>query len=464
MRRIHIPSRFVLPFVLMLGACMPGASEMPTRAIMASTPQSALPPMKSFSTPRPERPVRSNRDIARDFMELSFQLESGRQLPVLTRFEAPISVRVTGKPPASLAPDLNRLLHRLRTEAGLRIDQISQGEANITIQAVPRSAIRAALPQAACFVVPNISDISEYRAAKRSAKTNWALLGERRKLAVFLPNDAAPQEVRDCLHEEVAQALGPLNDLYRLPDSVFNDDNVHTVLTGFDMMILRAYYAPELRNGMSYNEVAARLPAVLARINPAGEHVSPMAISRTPREWIRAIQTALGPGANPIQRRTAGAEALRIAQAMGWTDHRRAFSHYAMGRLALANDPNGAQEQFILAERYYAQTPGTNLHRAYVASQLAAYALIHGRGEDALRLIGPYQNVAARHENAALLSTLMLLRAEALELEGRVSEGRTVRLDSLGWARYGFGADWAVRAKLREIGSLSPLKGKRGAL
>jgi hypothetical protein len=52
---------------------------------------------------------------------------------------------------------------------------------------------------------------------------------------------------------------------------------------------------------------------------------------------------------------------------------------------------------------------------------------------------------------------MMMLRAEALELTGR-----TVRLDSLGWARYGFGADWAVRAKLREIGSLNPLKGRRG--
>ena len=55
---------------------------------------------------------------------------------------------------------------------------------------------------------------------------------ERQRVAVFLPADAAPQELRDCLHEEIAQALGPLNDLYRLPDSIFNDDNVHTVLTG----------------------------------------------------------------------------------------------------------------------------------------------------------------------------------------------------------------------------------------
>jgi hypothetical protein len=60
------------------------------------------------------------------------------------------------------------------------------------------------------------------------------------------------------------------------------------------------------------------------------------------------------------------------------------------------------------------------------------------------------------------LATLMMLRAEALDLSGRVSEAQAVRLDSLGWARYGYGADWAVRAKLREVGALSPLKGPNG--
>ncbi|HCI98083.1 MAG TPA: ATP-dependent transcriptional regulator, partial [Sulfitobacter sp.] len=53
---------------------------------------------------------------------------------------------------------------------------------------------------------------------------------------------------------------------------------------------------------------------------------------------------------------------------------------------------------------------------------------------------------------------LLLLRAEALELENRAAEAQAVRVDSLGWARYGFGSDWAVRAKMREIASLNPLK------
>ena len=74
------------------------------------------------------------------------------------------------------------------------------------------------------------------------------------------------------------------------------------------------------------------------------------------------------------------------------------------------------------------------------------------------RLIAPHIDTARRRENAALLSTLLLLRAEALELENRAAEAQAVRLDSLGWARYGFGSDWAVRAKMREIASLNPLK------
>lgn len=449
--------RLILPLCLLLGACVPGTSgDVASRAAMPEL--SAMPGIKTFAVPRPDRPGRANRDIARDFLDLSMKLESGRDLPILTRFETPITVQVTGTPPPTLQTDLNRLLHRLRSEAGIDIRQVN-GPANITIQAVSRADIRRELPQAACFVVPNISDISEYRSAKRSRTTAWSALETRRKAAVFLPNDTSPQEVRDCLHEELAQALGPLNDLYRLPDSVFNDDNVHTVLTGFDMLILRTYYAPELQSGMSRRAVEARLPAILARLNPAGEHIAPRPASTTPRVWTRAIQAALGPGTNHPQRRAAAEKALSVAETVGWTDHRRAFSHYAVGRIVQNTDPALAQNHFAAADAYYRRSPDTMLHRAHAVAQLAAYAITQGRGADALALLGPQIAVAEQHENAALLAQLLMMRAEALELSGRASEARQVRLDSLGWARYGYGADWAVRAKLREISGLNPLKG-----
>jgi len=54
-------------------------------------------------------------------MDLSFSLESGSKLPVFTRFEVPISVRLTGNVPQSLPSELNRLIHRLKDETKLEI-------------------------------------------------------------------------------------------------------------------------------------------------------------------------------------------------------------------------------------------------------------------------------------------------------------------------------------------------------
>lgn len=449
---------FLIALMLLVAACTPAPDNaVVSRAAVDAVP-SSLPAMKNFATHYPQAVPRSNNDLSLDFIELAFRMESGKDLRIFTRFEGPVTIRVTGAPPATLGPDLGRLISRLRSEARIDISPTTSPDANITIEAVSRSKIRQVLPQAACFVAPNVSSINEYKKARRTAQTNWSLMTTRKHVAIFVPNDASPQEVRDCLHEEVAQALGPLNDLYRLPDSVFNDDNVHTVLTGFDMMILRAYYDPALRSGMSRGQVANTLPGILARINPRGTAAKARYVTRTPQEWNNAVQGALGPGRSDGQRQDAAYSAIKIAQSLGWQDHRRAFAHYAMGRALQSGDQEAAHKQYELADLYYSHNPGTDLHRAYVATQLGAYSITQGNGAEALQIIGPHVETARRRENAALLSTLLLLRAEALELENRPAEARLVRLDSLGWARYGFGSDWAVRAKIREIASLNPLK------
>lgn len=453
-----IRSSLLLLALAMSGCATVPLEDTPTRA--AQIADSTLPPMKMFSGTRPTAPERSNANIAADFLSLHFELESGRKLPVFTRFEGPVTVRVTGSPAPSLGPDLGRLIGRLRSEAGIDIRQVASGPANITIEAVSRADIRHALPDAACFVVPNVSSLAEFRRDRRRASTSWSNLTRRDRLGIFVPADSSPQEIRDCLHEELAQALGPLNDLYRLPDSVFNDDNVHTVLTGFDMLVLRATYDPSLASGMSEPEVAARLPAILARLNPGGSQIAVAPVSATPRAWIDAVQTALGPGSGSDARRGAANTAAHVSQQMGWTDHRRAFSHYMLGRMIQVYDPALAQQHYGTALHYLALTPGTDLHRAYLATQTAAYAISLGDGATALRQISPSIAVASRAENAALLSTLMLLEAEALDLVGQGDRARAVRLDSIGWARYGFGSDWAVRAKMQEIAALNP----RGSL
>ena len=75
------------------------ADAPPSRALPL---EQSLPPMRSFAATALPAPARSNSEIAQDFLDLSFRMESGRPIPEMTRFEGPISVRVTGDIPATL--------------------------------------------------------------------------------------------------------------------------------------------------------------------------------------------------------------------------------------------------------------------------------------------------------------------------------------------------------------------------
>jgi hypothetical protein len=438
-----------------LGAC---TTQPGTRDVSRNAPLGiALPAMKSFATGPAPAPARSNASIAREFMALVFELESGRKLPVISRFEGPITVRITGNRIGAVTErDIDRLLVRLRREAGIPISRISASQpANITVEVVSRRTLQRAVPQAACFVAPNVSSWAEFK-ARRSSARDWTALVQRRQMAVFLPGDVSAQEIRDCLHEEIAQALGPVNDLYHLTDSIFNDDNFHTVLTGFDMVILRAFYDSDLHSGMTPQAVAARLPDILARINPAGRAGGLAPASVTPRQWSNAIEAALGARRSPSRRLSAAKRAVSLARSQGWNDNRLGFSLYAQGRLALAYDTALAVTSFAQAEAVFRADPATRLHGAHVAVQAAAYALSDGRASKTIDIVNRNSPTALAAENASLLSTLLMIKAQALDTLGRPSEAKIVRRDSLGWARYGIGSDAAIRARLQEIAALSP--------
>jgi len=47
-------------------------------------------------------------------------------------------------------------------------------------------------------------------------------------------------------------------------------------------------------------------------------------------------------------------------------------------------------------------------------------------------------------------------QAEALRLQGNTTQAEAVLMDSLGWARYGFGQDVFVQGRLNEIRALRP--------
>jgi hypothetical protein len=384
----------------------------------------------------------SGNSLTRDFMDLTFAMESGRGLKTFSRFEGPVTVALAGDVPASAARDLGQLIARLRSEAGIDISPAT-GAATITVEFTSRAELRRMAPTAACFVVPNVGSLAEFRRKRGSDLVDWAQVTRRERAAIFIPADTSPQEIRDCLHEELAQALGPLNDLYRLPNSVFNDDNFHSVLTSFDMQVLRMTYSPGLHSGMSLAQVAAQLGT------------APVSSSGTPSDWTRTIEAALGRNGPLASRQAAAERALSIAQSAGWRDNRLAFSYFAVGRLLTSSDPRRAQDSFARAAAIYAALPGGELQLAHVDMQVAVMALAAGLPEQAAQLADRAIPVVKRHDNAALLATLMLIKAEALDALGNPQAAAALRIDSVPYARYGFGSESMVRSRMRDIAAVA---------
>ena len=286
--------RSLIALVLALtGACAPMEdAQRLDSATGATAPITVYRP----GAANPFAPGRGNSEMVHDFLELGFAMESGRPIAAFSRFEGPVQVVTRGTAPALAMTDLDRLIGRLRGEAGIDIrrgETLVEGDNVITLEFMPRRQMQAVVPSAACFVVPNVAGWSEFVANRRSPAIDWTQVVIRTRAAVFIPSDTTPQEIRDCLHEEIGQALGPLNDLFRLSDSIFNDDNFETTLTGFDMLLLRVWYAPELQPGMTRDQVAARLPVLFNRLNPAGRGRGGVVAGDTPRAWQQAIEQAL---------------------------------------------------------------------------------------------------------------------------------------------------------------------------
>lgn len=316
------------------------------------------------------------------------------------------------------------------------------------------------VPSAACFVVPGAGTLAEYQARRGSALTDWGQMTARSRALVLIPADTSPQEIRDCLHEEVAQALGPLNDLYRLPDSVFNDDNFQSVLTGFDMLMLRVHYAPELAGNPTEAEVAARLPGILARMNPYGAAGPAPVPPETPAAWRKQIAEALGPIASDRSGRLAAARrALALAEAQGWTDSRMGLSWFAVGRAEVPRDPAAARLAFQQAHAIYARLPDGGIHAAHVAMQLSALELSLGNLEAAQAWVDSAGPALPLAQNPALSAMLALIAAEIADLQGRPSEAAALRLDSRAAARYGFGPGQSA-TRAAEIARLGVLGGQ----
>lgn len=443
------------PFVALALLALAGCVQTGEASRLQST-TGATQPLAAYrpGAVNPLPPERSNPEMVTDFLELGFSMESGRPIAAFSRFEGPVTLVTRGPIPTTALSDLDRLIARLRTEAGIditRAPDAAEGANLITVEFLPRRQMQAVVPSAACFVVPNVQTWDDFVANRRSPAIDWTQVVQRTRATVFIPDDTTPQEVRDCLHEEIGQALGPLNDLFRLSDSIFNDDNFQTTLTGFDMLVLRVWNAPELSPGMTREQVAARLPTLFNRLNPGGRGRGGTVAGETPHAWQAAIEQALSSDGGLTQRREGAEQALAMARAAGWNDTRLALSLMLTARLAPRDQGESALDSLLAAAEIYRHTPGGEVHAAHIDMHLAVQALATGQTQMALDLASQAMPYAERTENAAFMASLGFIRAEAEAQLGNAAEAERLRLDSMPAARYGFGSEAAAEARYEEI-------------
>ncbi|MXN66186.1 DUF2927 domain-containing protein [Stappia sp. GBMRC 2046] len=89
--------------------------------------------------------------------------------------------------------------------------------------------------------------------------------GISRSTAVIV-SDEGDFLFRRCLVEELLQGLGPMNDDAELAHSVFNDRSRHSRFTTFDKFLLNMLYHPRIKPGMTQDQVAVLLPAIVREV------------------------------------------------------------------------------------------------------------------------------------------------------------------------------------------------------
>ena len=417
------------------------AALLPSAGRAGPLPAGELPPAPSLGAALPAGiTAYSNASLADLFVTLTHDLEWGGHRPNLVRYEAPVRVGLSGPGAGRYAAFLDGYLAELRARAGVAI-ALGTPPQNLLVRFVDGAEFRANLPRQYCVVAPGRPD---WQALARDPARYGMRPFETAKaidaMTVFIPDDAEPYLVRACLVEEVAQALGPADDLYGLGPSIFNDDAAHLWPTKLDFLVLSVLYAPELHSGLSRAETRAAALAALDRLNPEGRLAPPLPAprDRAMARWVDALREAFNRARSPEQRLASARKALAIASRQAPSS---AYHCRSLTALAEASDePRAALAALGEAARVCALAHGPDdIRIAQIRLDQARLFYRIGRPGAALRLAEGLEATFAAYAQDERLAALYDLQAAALRAIHRPGSAETERR-AAAWRAYARGA------------------------
>lgn len=444
--------RAAAALAVFLGGCAAAEAPPVDHEPSRSQPQSITdrPFYAGYGEAIGRQPLRwTARSVARDFDRLMFQTEWGEDIPVLLKWEKPVTVALASPELARYRPFLQDLLRRI-TDAvpGLDISVAPSVQGEIILRTAPKDEIDEISDNVLCFVLPFNTTWRGYKALDASSANTWGVIEKLEAVTIFIPAFADPHEVRACILEEITQALGPTNDLRDLDDSIFNDDNAHAWPTSFDLLILRTLYHPALRNGANPLE-ASRLAHQILRAEAIG------AMNRPPDPIGTRYDHALSVAEREtdfVLRERAAQAAISLAKTQGAAPHRLGEAYKEAAFVAFeANDPAKVIDYLSKAELAHASAlPANSMHLARVRSELAINLINLEQNETGLALIELAAPVFAANGSDWQLAHALRWRAFALSQSGKWAEASGTALEALDWARYVYGGDSKAAASWRQ--------------
>ena len=397
-----------------------------------------------------------NESLADLFVLLTHELEWGGRRPGLARYEGPVNVGIAGPGSGRHHAFLDGYLAELRFRAGVPIARNGPPH-NLLVRFVPGAEFRARIPRHICVVAPGRPDWDAFR---RSPRRHGARAFEEvtaiTASTIFIPDSAPPHLARSCLVEEIAQALGPANDLYGLGPSIFNDDAAHVWPTRLDFLLLETLYAPELQSGLGPGETRARALLALDRLNPEGRGAPPLPdpVAEHMADWVEMMRDAFDRRRSERRRLGSAREALAIAaeRAPLTTYHCRSLTALARKQ---GDEPGAALATLEEAARVCALAHGADdIRIAQIRLDQARLLYLGGRASAAWGVAEGLEAQFAAHRQDERLAELFALQAavlRAIQAPGSAELGRRAQA----WRAYAFGgsADDPVAHARRWIGN-----------
>lgn len=274
-----MPFSRIARLLLTLAALSPAvidarAAEAPAERVDTVVTGSTPPPVTTappgaIASVMPTLPLHeryTDAELIDGFMKTVFGAEATGRDPSaaerVKKFEGPVSVALYDLGRKPRRAELRAFLKRLdRSVRSLDIVFTQDGDkANLVVFVVDRAdyswVIRETMPHDADTRFLESNDCS----AVTSGRDGYTL----DRAFVFLVGDEGPERFRHCMVEEIAQALGPVNDDPSLPHSIFNDHSQLNDFTAFDWFILNMLYDRRVKPGMTAAEVRDVLPAAIS--------------------------------------------------------------------------------------------------------------------------------------------------------------------------------------------------------